>query len=104
MPSLAFTSSLQLYDPTAAPGASVADPLQLDLLLIGLARGLHFPAHTDLRHGDVPPVAAGLGADQRIGVDDDHRRAIGLLRPLQRRLEIGDRLRLLTDRAEAFGM
>ena len=46
---------------------------RVDIALTGL---VDFGPLGDLRHGDVPPVAAGLGGHDRVGVDDDDMGAV----------------------------
>ena len=53
--------------------SSVTHALQRERILVALARRVHLRARRDFRHRDVPPVAAGIGGRQRIGVDDDRR-------------------------------
>src|SRR4051812_39311913 len=73
-------------------------------LLITAARRAHGSGLRYLRHADFPPPAAGFGGAQRIGVDDDHRRAIRRARPLQCGLEVGDGIGLLRERPERARM
>ena len=70
----------------------------LELLLVGRPRRRHLGALGHLRHRDVPPGAAGLGASGRVGVDDDH---VGPRRPPRARpmaaSRPGDAVHLLGD-------
>ena len=63
--------------------------------MVALAGLLEPLGAADLRDGDVPPVAAGAGAGDGLGVDDDDRGDVAAAGGDDPRLEVGDVGRLL---------
>src|SRR3546814_9995747 len=80
---------------------SVDDPLTPDGFLVPGPGRRHFGSRTHLRHGDVPPMAAGLGRNERIGVDDEDGGPSVRLRLDERAFELGDRRNLSGDRSRS---
>ena len=64
--------------------ASVVDALRVERVLVGLPRGPHLRALGDFRHRHVPPMPAGVGRGERIGVDDDDASCASALRASRR--------------------
>src|SRR5258706_15359538 len=81
MPSLAFMLLLRWR----------LETLRLARVFVFPAGRIDLRAHAHLGHSDVPPVPTGGRCDQRVGVNDDHVDAAGLLHLAERSFEFADR-------------
>ena len=101
---------MHLTDP---PAAEQGDPQHLTRLsaAVDLAASSAWRASLDRRaigrlgHADLPPRPA-FGPDVGVGLDDDHRRAIGRARPVERLAQLvdrGDRAHLAAERGGVGG-
>src|SRR5262245_41092948 len=80
--------------------SNISGPLDPLAMLVFGARRAHLAGLRNLRNADFPPPSPRRCRAQRIGVDHDDRGPIGGPCTDERRLELRDRIDMLSERAE----